>query len=76
MHLPSSVYGELKKKFDEKYSANNLNSNYALSKQLNEKTANLYFREYGINSIGLRFFSIYGPYGERIWRITDFVLIS
>jgi len=61
----SSVYGELKKKFDEKYSAINLNSNYALSKQLNEKTANLYFREYGINSIGLRFFSIYGPYGRE-----------
>ena len=61
----SSVYGELKKGFNEKYSADNLNSNYALSKQLNEKTANLYYREYGINSIGLRFFSIYGPYGRE-----------
>lgn len=36
-------------------------SPYALSKSVNEQYANLYYRVYGLESIGLRYFNVYGP---------------
>ncbi len=36
-------------------------SPYALSKQMNEQHADLFARVYGLNTIGLRYFNVYGP---------------
>jgi UDP-glucose 4-epimerase len=36
-------------------------SPYALEKANNERYANLYGRQFGINSLGLRYFNVYGP---------------
>lgn len=36
-------------------------SPYALSKQMNEIDADLYARVYGLNSVGLRYFNVFGP---------------
>lgn len=36
-------------------------SPYGLEKQVNEEYADLYQRIYGLNSIGLRFFNVFGP---------------
>ena len=37
---------------------------YAASKEFNERLAELYSKFYGINSIGLRFFTIFGEWGR------------
>ena len=60
----SSVYGDsinfpLKEKEDL-----NPKSIYAVSKKLNEETAEMYHKINGINFIGLRFFTIYGEWGR------------
>ena len=34
---------------------------YALSKQMNERTAAMYSRAYGLQSVGLRYFNVFGP---------------
>jgi UDP-glucuronate 4-epimerase len=60
----SSVYGLNKIPFTETDSLNNTNSPYALSKKVMEEYAALYYRLYGIKSIGLRFFTVYGPRGR------------
>jgi len=61
----SSVYGlNTKVPFSETDQINNLVSPYALSKKLGEEVAELYHKLYGINVIGLRFFTVYGPRGR------------
>ena len=40
------------------------NSPYAVSKLCNESYAKMYNQLYGINTIGLRFFTVYGPRGR------------
>lgn len=59
----SSVYGN-SSKFTE-----NLNTNpvsvYGISKLTNEYLSKVYNYLYGISSIGLRFFTVYGPYGRE-----------
>lgn len=61
----SSVYGlNTKVPFSETDQINNLASPYALSKKLGEEVAELYHKLYGINVIGLRFFTVYGPRGR------------
>ena len=37
---------------------------YAVTKRTNELTAYAYNKLYGLNSIGLRFFTVYGPWGR------------
>lgn len=60
----SSVYGDSKKlPVKEFYNTNPLNY-YAISKENNEKTADFFSKNSNIDFIGLRFFSIYGPYGR------------
>ena len=60
----SSVYG------DSKYLPVSENSElkskniYSASKILNENTAELYSSLYGINFVGLRFFTIFGEWGR------------
>ncbi len=57
----SSLYGNQKtKKLDEKMIPNP-QSPYALQKNIGENYAKLYASLYGLNTLSLRFFNIYGP---------------
>ena len=60
----SSVYGDCKYyPFTENLNLNPLNF-YGQTKLINEKIASLYEKNYNIKTIGLRFFTVYGPYGR------------
>lgn len=60
----SSVYGDSKKfPLNEKNQISQKNI-YAVSKMLNEKTAELYQSLTKIKFVGIRFFTIYGPWGR------------
>ena len=60
----SSVYGDCKFfPFKENLKLNPLNF-YGQTKLMNEKIANLYEKNFNIKTIGLRFFTVYGPYGR------------
>ena len=60
----SSVYGDTKK--FPTVESNNLKpiNVYSLSKEFNENLSKIYFDLYGIQSIGLRFFTVYGEWGR------------
>ena len=61
----SSVYGSNPKiPFEETDSVENQVSFYALTKRSNEMMAKVYGKLYNIPSTGLRFFTVYGPYGR------------
>lgn len=60
----SSVYGDTKKFPSREKDILDPSSLYAASKDFNEKLADLYFKFYKINSIGLRFFTIFGEWGR------------
>ena len=61
----SSVYGGIKKiPFKEDMNINKPISLYAATKAANELYAYVYHHLYGINAIGLRFFTVYGPWGR------------
>jgi UDP-glucuronate 4-epimerase len=61
----STVYGERRKSFTENLITKKPKSIYAISKISNEMMSDYYFKEFGVNSIGIRFFSIYGPMGRE-----------
>ena len=61
----SSVYGGNKKfPFSVKDRVDNPISIYAASKKANELMANTYSHLYGLKTTGLRFFTVYGPWGR------------
>lgn len=61
----SSVYGLNKKlPFSEDDKIDTCNSPYACSKLAMEIFAKTYYQLYGLKSIGLRFFTVYGPRGR------------
>lgn len=62
----SSVYGEveLSTQSNEDTITKRPTSIYAASKAADELIANVYSHTYGIQTIGLRFFSVFGPYGR------------
>ncbi|WP_192085435.1 NAD-dependent epimerase/dehydratase family protein [Algoriphagus sp. Y33] len=61
----SSVYGmESKQPFSEEESCNKPVSLYAATKRSNELMAYTYHHLFNINSVGLRFFTVYGPWGR------------
>ena len=61
----SSVYGANNKMpFSEHYSANHPLSVYAASKKSNELMAHSYSFLYQLPTTGLRFFTVYGPWGR------------
>ena len=61
----SSVYGSNPIiPFHEDDPLNHIESPYALSKKVSEEYALLYHKLFGIKSIGLRFFTVYGPNGR------------
>ena len=61
----SSVYGgNTKIPFSVEDRVDNPISLYAASKKSNELIANSYSHLYGLNTTGLRFFTVYGPWGR------------
>ena len=60
----SSVYGNSKSNFKEKKHTPNPNNYYGITKYSNELTARLFTNISSISTRGLRFFSVYGPYGR------------
>ena len=70
----SSVYGLNKKiPFTETDPITTCNSPYACSKLAMEQMARTYHQLYGISSIGLRFFTVYGPRGRPDMAIDKFL---
>ena len=59
----SSVYGNHSGKHHEKLNLKPINF-YGLTKKMNEEMADIYFKQFKIKSIGLRFFTVYGEYGR------------
>ncbi len=74
----SSVYGANKKvPFSVNDDVSNPVSLYAVTKRSNELMAESYFNLYNLNSIGLRFFTVYGPMGRpdmAIWKFTESII--
>lgn len=69
----SSVYGNAnKKKFKEIDSTDDPRSLYAATKKTNEIIAKSYENIYKINCTGLRFFTVYGPYGRPDMSLFNF----
>lgn len=61
----SSVYGgNTKTPFAEDDRVDNPVSLYAATKKSNELIANVYAKLFGISATGLRFFTVYGPWGR------------
>lgn len=61
----SSVYGaNTRMPFSEHQSAEHPLTLYAATKKANEQMAHAYAHLYGIASTGLRFFTVYGPWGR------------
>jgi UDP-glucuronate 4-epimerase len=74
----SSVYGEKKEeKFKETLNTDEPVSLYAATKKANEVMAYSYSKLYDIPMTGLRFFTVYGPYGRpdmAIFKFTEKIL--
>jgi UDP-glucuronate 4-epimerase len=74
----SSVYGNNEKvPFSEDDNVDNPVSLYAATKKSNELMASTYSHLYGIRATGLRFFTVYGPWGRpdmAIWKFTEAML--
>jgi UDP-glucuronate 4-epimerase len=61
----SSVYGKNSAQpFSEEAACDSPESYYASTKRANELMAKAYFHTEGVASIGLRFFTVYGPWGR------------
>jgi UDP-glucuronate 4-epimerase len=61
----SSVYGGNRRlPFSEQHPVNHPVSLYAATKQANELMAHSYSHLYGLPATGLRFFTVYGPWGR------------
>ena len=62
----SSIYGNTNKKtpFEETDNTDKPESLYAATKKSNELMAYTYSNLYGLNTIGLRFFTVYGSWGR------------
>ena len=61
----SSVYGNQQKvPFSQKDRVDNPISLYAATKKSNELMAHVYSHLYGLKTTGLRFFTVYGPWGR------------
>ena len=61
----SSVYGfNTKIPFSEQDAVSNPTSLYASTKRANELMATTYHNLYGLSVVGLRFFTVYGPWGR------------
>ncbi|MBM4147927.1 MAG: NAD-dependent epimerase [Lentisphaerae bacterium] len=74
----SSVYGgNTKLPFSESDPVDSPVSLYAATKKANELMAHVYTRLYGFQTVGLRFFTVYGPWGRpdmAYWLFTKAML--
>jgi UDP-glucuronate 4-epimerase len=71
----SSVYGDVKKiPFNENDMSIKPISIYGASKLTNEIIASAYSKNYKLNCFGLRFFTVYGPYGRPDMAYYSFAL--
>ena len=74
----SSVYGDNKDfPLSEVSSTDSQMSVYGVTKKTNELLASVYHNLYGLNSTGLRFFTVYGPWGRpdmALFLFTDAIL--
>ncbi len=74
----SSVYGgNTKLPFSETDPVDHPVSLYAATKKANELMAHTYTHLYGLQTIGLRFFTVYGPWGRpdmAVWSFTKAML--
>ncbi|AWH75128.1 NAD-dependent epimerase [Dokdonia sp. Dokd-P16] len=74
----SSVYGNSKEvPFTEKQSVDEPISIYAATKKSNELMAHTYSHLFNIETVGLRFFTVYGPWGRpdmAMFLFTDAIL--
>ncbi len=74
----SSVYGGNEKlPFSETDPVDRPISLYAATKKANELMAHTYTHLYGFQTVGLRFFTVYGPWGRpdmAMWTFTDAIL--
>ncbi len=57
----SAVYGDSTKKIQEETDPLKPLSPYGLSKMHNEQDAHAYFERYDLETVGLRYFNVYGP---------------
>lgn len=75
----SSVYGDNKDLIKKEQNVGTVLSPYALTKYIDELFANLYFRLYNVETIGLRYFNIFGnrqnPEGDYAAVIPKFIKI-
>lgn len=73
----SSVYGDHPVLPKKEGNEGNILSPYALTKKVNEEYAKLYFRLYGLETVGMRYFNVFGryqdPYGFYAAVIPKFV---
>lgn len=61
----SSVYGkDSEQPFKETAACSSPESYYAATKRANELMAQAYYHTHGVKSIGMRFFTVYGPWGR------------
>lgn len=74
----SSVYGdEVEAPFDEAAQVDKPVSLYAATKRADELMSSSYAKLYGLEQIGMRFFTVYGPWGRpdmAYWSFTDKIL--
>ncbi len=74
----SSVYGgNIKMPYSEEDPVNTPVSLYAATKRANELMAYTYTHLYGLQTIGLRFFTVYGPWGRpdmAYWSFLEAIL--
>lgn len=74
----SSVYGgNTKTPFSEADPVDHPVSLYAATKKANELMAHTYTHLFGLQTVGLRFFTVYGPWGRpdmAIWLFTQAIL--
>ena len=70
----SSVYGECENSpFSERDNSIKPIAMYGVSKKFNEELAYSYYKLFNLNSIGLRFFTVYGPWGRPDMALYKFV---
>ena len=72
----SSVYGEKGEKKSSNSSVDKPISVYSASKISMELISNVYSKIYNINLIGLRFFTVYGPWGRPDMSYFKFLLMN
>jgi nucleoside-diphosphate-sugar epimerase len=67
----SSVYGANRRlPFSEHHGADHPVSLYAATKKADQAMAHAYSHLFGLSITGLRFFTVYGPWGVPTWRFT------